>query len=647
MAETPSNPLPTYADALDAARALVPHPGPTERVPLDAADGRVLREPIHADRDLPPFNRAQMDGYALRHADLAAALAAINTAAAPTVPPTADPAHATDPPAHRDEPPTAATDSPAHRDEPPTAATDSPAHRDEPPTAATDPPAHRDEPPTAATDPPAHGAEPPTAATDPPAHRDEPPTASTDRPAHAADAPTNAAHRPTAADAAGASSAGPAGPTADAPAPPSPAASPSRFAVSFPVVRTVAAGDPPGDAPPAGTCVKIATGAPLPPDLDLVIEHERTDRAHPTVTITLDRDPDTGEATVPPRWRAVHRRAADASANDTLLPAGVRLRPHHLAIAAATGAVQPLVAQRPAATILTSGDEVHPASTPTADLAPHHIRNTNAVLLARLLVACGGATPTHVHLPDDPDATRAAVAHALATADLVVTVGGVSAGERDWFPDAFAAAGVHFAVTKAAIQPGKPIRIGHAPRPTAPAPPSRARDADDPAADAAPSTRRPPTRPAAAAGGATPGHSASSSTGRGSADAPRSGAADPTDRPDPLVIALPGNPVSALACGCLFLWPLIRAWTGETSFGDPPTPWFEVELAAPVKPNPRREAFRPAVLRLDGRVEIPSWAGSGDLAHTAATDGLLALPAQTGDVPAGARRPFLPWPWRT
>jgi molybdopterin molybdotransferase len=43
---------------------------PVERVPLDAALGRVLAEDVFADSDLPPFDRAQMDGYAVRSEDL-------------------------------------------------------------------------------------------------------------------------------------------------------------------------------------------------------------------------------------------------------------------------------------------------------------------------------------------------------------------------------------------------------------------------------------------------------------------------------------------------------------------------------------------------------------------------------------------------
>jgi len=46
---------------------------PTETVPLSAATGRVVRQEIRADMDMPPFDRARMDGYALRAADIASA----------------------------------------------------------------------------------------------------------------------------------------------------------------------------------------------------------------------------------------------------------------------------------------------------------------------------------------------------------------------------------------------------------------------------------------------------------------------------------------------------------------------------------------------------------------------------------------------
>lgn len=56
----------TVAEA-DAVLAAETRPAPVEAVPLERAGGRVLREAVRTDRDLPPFDRATMDGVALAH----------------------------------------------------------------------------------------------------------------------------------------------------------------------------------------------------------------------------------------------------------------------------------------------------------------------------------------------------------------------------------------------------------------------------------------------------------------------------------------------------------------------------------------------------------------------------------------------------
>lgn len=53
-------------EALRILRDAVPAPGPTEEVELGAAHGRILAEDVRSDLDVPPFNRAAMDGYAVR-----------------------------------------------------------------------------------------------------------------------------------------------------------------------------------------------------------------------------------------------------------------------------------------------------------------------------------------------------------------------------------------------------------------------------------------------------------------------------------------------------------------------------------------------------------------------------------------------------
>ncbi len=327
----------------------------------------------------------------------------------------------------------------------------------------------------------------------------------------------------------------------------------------WPVTATIAAGQPADVAVPPGTCVAIATGAPLPAGVDTVIRHELSDRGDP-VRFGID------QVTV---GQAVHPRGADARAGDVLVGAGTMLAAHHLGIAAAVGAVQVEVVRAPRAVVLTSGDEVRaPDETPRA----HEIRNSNAVQTCELLRRFGATPFSAVHVRDERDETIAAVGAALAACDLLVTIGGISAGDRDHFPAAFETHGVARTLHGAAIQPGKPVLVGRTPAGTC-------------------------------------------------------------------VVGLPGNPVSSLVCATLFAWPLVRVMLGL----DPGLPWEDVVLAAPVRPNARRRAFRPAVRDGDGLVTVPRWAGSGDLAHTATTNGLVELPVQDEEVPAGTEVRFLRW----
>lgn len=327
------------------------------------------------------------------------------------------------------------------------------------------------------------------------------------------------------------------------------------------VMASIPAGHPADVRVPPGACVAIATGAPLPSGLDTVIPHEWSDRGEKTVRFTAQSIE---------RGHAVHPRGADAKKGQEVISKGTIVAAHHMGIAASVGAAQTRVAARPRAIVLSSGDEIVPVS--SAVLA-QQIRNSNAPMARELLERFGAEVIRTAHLPDERGATVDAVGDAVEESDLLVTIGGISAGERDHFPAAFEAAGVELTLRGASIQPGRPVMVGRAVQGTA-------------------------------------------------------------------VIGLPGNPVSVLACSCLFAWPMVRVLLGL----DGHLPWMTARLGEAVKPNSSRRAFRPAVLRDDGCVIVPTWAGSGDLAHTAPTHGLVELPVQREPVPADTPLRFLPWP---
>ncbi len=326
-----------------------------------------------------------------------------------------------------------------------------------------------------------------------------------------------------------------------------------------------------GNIDPARDVVQIATGAAVPPPFDAVVQIElaQVSSDAQSVRFTLDHVA---------AWRNVHRRGADAAARDVLIPAYIRLSPHHLALAATVGITRPQVTRRPRVVALSSGDEVMPPDTATAALEPQQIRNSNGPLLAALLPRLGAQLLEHHHVPDTAAAVAQACAHAAAQADLVVTAGGVSVGERDLFPQAWRALGFTTRLHGVAMQPGKPVL---------------------------------------SASGMAAGRPVQ-------------------------VLGLPGNPVSVLATAHLFAWPLLRALAGDPA----PLPWRRVPLAGTATPNPRRDAFRPAALTGPDQQQVAMlpWRGSGDLSHTAAAHGLLALPAADAPYPAATPLRFLPFP---
>ncbi len=215
----------------------------------------------------------------------------------------------------------------------------------------------------------------------------------------------------------------------------------------LPVVGMVAAG--PGTPAPLapGTAVRIMTGAPVPAGADCVVMFEDAD--------------DRGAMVGLPATRAgTHVRLAgeDLAVGAPAIVAGTRLGPGELTVAAALGCATVRVARRPRVAILATGDELRPIE---AELGPGELVDSSAYGLAAAVRAAGGEPEYLGVVADEPDAVTAAIARALA-ADVVVTTGGVSAGDRDHVRAALAACGVTLDFWKVAMKPGKPLAVGRA-----------------------------------------------------------------------------------------------------------------------------------------------------------------------------------------
>jgi len=195
-----------------------------------------------------------------------------------------------------------------------------------------------------------------------------------------------------------------------------------------------------------GDCLRITTGAPMPRGADTVVMKENARVEAGQVYVT-----------VPPSPRANVRYAGeDVAAGETVLQAGQGLSPARLSLAAALGRHDLPVSRRPTVAVFTTGDELVPPGQP---LAPGQIHDSNRVLLQALLQADGLEPVAWPVLPDDPARLSAALRDAAFGFDVVITCGGVSAGEKDHLPALLRDEGrVHF--WKVRMKPGMPLLFG-------------------------------------------------------------------------------------------------------------------------------------------------------------------------------------------
>lgn len=201
-----------------------------------------------------------------------------------------------------------------------------------------------------------------------------------------------------------------------------------------------------------GEAVAVPTGGMLPEGADAVVMFEHTTVEGPWVLVHRFAGPGDN----------VIARGEDAVAGTAILAPGRRLRPADLGALAGAGVTRVRVARRPAVAILVTGDElVPPAATP----GPGQIRDINGTALAAAVREDGGLPLAPVHVADDLEAGRRALAEALAAADLVLISGGSSVGERDLTAEL--AAGLPepgVILHGVALKPGKPTLFAMAGR---------------------------------------------------------------------------------------------------------------------------------------------------------------------------------------
>jgi len=227
--------------------------------------------------------------------------------------------------------------------------------------------------------------------------------------------------------------------------------------VTLPLVGGGDAGDgaPPPLAP--GTAWRVATGGRVPEGADSVVRVEDTAPAtglQATDFISIHSDRDAG--------RNVRPAGGDVVAGSVALATGTFITPGVVALLAALGESHPMVHRKPRVAIVTSGEEVVPLDERDRIARGERIADVNGPMLAALVHQAGGVPVPAGLARDDAGAIAEAVARA-ADADMVITAGGISVGERDHVPEAMQRLGAELVFRRVRVRPGGPTTLAKLP----------------------------------------------------------------------------------------------------------------------------------------------------------------------------------------
>jgi molybdopterin molybdotransferase len=213
-----------------------------------------------------------------------------------------------------------------------------------------------------------------------------------------------------------------------------------------------------GAALQAGTVARIFTGAPIPAGADAVVMQEDCEFVQSEGnSISLGS---VRVNTMPKLGQWIRKAGEDVARGAVVLQKGERLTPASLGLAASIGLDRLSVVRQPKVALFSTGDElVMPGDIAPENMPAGSIYNSNRFFLRALLKRLGCVVTDMGIVPDNLEATKAALRRAAQGHDLILTSGGVSVGEEDHIKPAVTALG-ELNLWQIAIKPGKPFAYG-------------------------------------------------------------------------------------------------------------------------------------------------------------------------------------------
>lgn len=206
------------------------------------------------------------------------------------------------------------------------------------------------------------------------------------------------------------------------------------------------AGDDPQMTLHATQAIKIMTGAPIPHGCEAVIPIEKV--TVDGIQVTLPKEISKGEH--------IRRAGEDIKSGTVYLHKGENVTAYSIALLASQGVTHLRVTRKIKVAVFGTGDELRPHF---EKIAPHQLYNSNTpMFLAR---AQGlGCEVQYIGSSGDTIASLESSIRTALDADIIITSGGISMGDKDFTKEAFTNLGMQLHFDKIDIKPGKPTAFG-------------------------------------------------------------------------------------------------------------------------------------------------------------------------------------------